>query len=204
MSFRFAVAVFSLIVKAVGGQENLKETFENVGYLVIATMLSMVMHYFFTYVGLYMFLTKTNPFAYLRHILPAQTMAFACASSAATIPVTLKSVKATGIVPDAVARFVVPLGATVNMDGGAIYFPCASIWLAVLNGLDVNASHYILLVIISTIGSVGTAPVPSASLVLIITAYNTVFNTTGTPDGFEFILAIDVSRRRRKLETMDA
>lgn len=77
------------------------------------------------------------------------------------------------------------------MDGGAIYFPCASIWLAILNGLEVNASHYILLVIISTIGSVGTAPVPSASLVLIITAYNTVFNTSGTPDGFEFILAID-------------
>lgn len=154
-------------------------------------MLAMAMHYFFTYVGCYYFFTRTNPFGYLKHILPAQTMAFACASSAATIPVTLKCVKATGIVPDAIGRFVVPLGATVNMDGGAIYFPCASIWLAILNGLEVNASHYILLVIISTIGSVGTAPVPSASLVLIITAYNTVFNTVGTPDGFEFILAID-------------
>mmetsp|Transcript_3948 Transcript_3948/g.7867 ORF Transcript_3948/g.7867 Transcript_3948/m.7867 type:complete len:534 (+) Transcript_3948:72-1673(+) len=184
-------AVFSLIVKAVGGQENLADTFENVGYLVIATILAMIFHYFFTYIGCYMFFTRTNPFTFLRHLIPAQTMAFACASSAATIPMTLKCVKATGIVPDAVGRFVVPLGATVNMDGGAIYFPCASIWLAVLNGLDVNASHYILLVIISTIGSVGTAPVPSASLVLIITAYNTVFNTSGTPDGFEFILAID-------------
>jgi Na+/H+-dicarboxylate symporter len=158
---------------------------------VIATMMAMIMHYFMTYVGFYYFFTKQNPFVYLRNILPAQTMAFACASSAATIPVTLKSVKATGIVPDAIARFVIPLGATVNMDGGAIYFPCASIWLAVLNGIEIEASHYILLVIISTIGSVGTAPVPSASLVLIITAYNTVFNTTGTPDGFEFILAID-------------
>lgn len=77
------------------------------------------------------------------------------------------------------------------MDGGGIYFPCACIWLAVLNGIDVDFSHFILLVIISTIGSAGTAPVPSASLVLIITAYNTVFNTTGTPDGFSFILAID-------------
>jgi len=184
-------AVFSLIVKAVGGQENLADTFENVGYLVIATMLAMLFHYVFTYIGLYMLFTRTNPFTFLRHLIPAQTMAFACASSAATIPMTLKCVKSTGIVPDAVGRFVVPLGATVNMDGGAIYFPCASIWLAVLNGLEVDASHYILLVIISTIGSVGTAPVPSASLVLIITAYNTVFNTSGTPDGFEFILAID-------------
>ena len=177
-------------MEAVGAQENLADTFENVGYLVIATMLSMVFHYFFTYVGCYFLFTRTNPFTYLRHILPAQTMAFACASSAATIPMTLKCVKASGKVPDAVGRFVIPLGATVNMDGGAIYFPCAAIWLAVLNGIEVNASHYILLVIISTIGSVGTAPVPSASLVLIITAYNTVFNTSGTPDGFEYIFAI--------------
>ena len=77
------------------------------------------------------------------------------------------------------------------MDSGAIYFPVSCIWLAVLNGADVTAASYILLVIISTIGSAGTAPVPSASLVLIITAYNTVFNSSGTPDGFSYILAID-------------
>ena len=74
---------------------------------------------------------------------------------------------------------------------GAIYFPCACIWLAVLNGISPDAASYFLLVIIATIGSAGTAPVPSASLVLIITAYNTVFDSTGTPDGFEFIFAID-------------
>ena len=77
------------------------------------------------------------------------------------------------------------------MDGGAIYFPCACIWLAILNGIEPDISSYFLLVIIATIGSAGTAPVPSASLVLIITAYNTVFNATGTPDGFSYILAID-------------
>ena len=77
------------------------------------------------------------------------------------------------------------------MDGGAIYFPCACIWLAILNGIEPDIGSYFLLVIIATIGSAGTAPVPSASLVLIITAYNTVFNTTGTPDGFSYILAID-------------
>lgn len=83
------------------------------------------------------------------------------------------------------------MGATINMDGGAIYFPCACIWLATLNGLEPTFGNYILLIILATIGSAGTAPVPSASLVLIITAYNTVFGTTGTPDGFSFILAID-------------
>lgn len=178
-------------MKAVGGQNDLAGMFENVGYLVVATVLAMVLQFFVVYVGFYAFFTRSNPFTYLKSIVPAQTMAFACASSAATIPVTLKSVKSTGRVPDAIARFVIPLGATVNMDGGAIYFPCACIWLAIMNGISPDIGSYFLLVIISTIGSAGTAPVPSASLVLIITAYNTVFNTTGTPDGFSYILAID-------------
>jgi Na+/H+-dicarboxylate symporter len=184
-------AVLSLIIKAIGSQSDLANSFSNVGYLVVATMIAMAAHFFVVHCGLFFLVTKTSPVPYLRHLVPAQTMAFACASSAATIPMTLKCVQGTGRVPDSVARFVIPLGATVNMDGGAIYFPCACIWLAILNGIEPDAASYVLLVIISTIGSAGTAPVPSASLVLIITAYNTVFNTTGTPEGFSYILAID-------------
>ena len=184
-------AVLSLIIKAIGSQSDLSSAFSNVGYLVVATIGAMLAHFFVVHCGLFFAITKSSPLAFLRHIVPAQTMAFACASSAATIPITLRCVKNTGRVPDAVARFVIPLGATVNMDGGAIYFPCACIWLAILNGIEPDIASYILLVVISTIGSAGTAPVPSASLVLIITAYNTVFNTTGTPEGFSYILAID-------------
>jgi Na+/H+-dicarboxylate symporter len=77
------------------------------------------------------------------------------------------------------------------MDGSAIYFPIACIWLAVLNGEDINAASYILLIILSTVGSAGAAPVPSSGLVLVITAYNTVFGGIGVPTGFEFIVAVD-------------
>jgi len=184
-------AVLSLIANAIGKQDNLAESFANVGYLVCATLIAMLAQVVLVYIGLFGLLTKSNPFTYLRNIVPAQTTAFACSSSAATIPVTLRCVKDTGRVPDAVAKFVIPMGATINMDGGAIYFPCACIWLAVLNGITPTFGNYVLLSILATIGSAGTAPVPSASLVLIITAYNTVFGTTGTPDGFSFILAID-------------
>ncbi len=184
-------AVLSLIIKSVGSQSDLKEAFSNVGFLVVATIIAMIAHYLVVHWGLFAIITKSNPLSYMRHLIPAQTMAFACASSAATIPVTLRCVQNTGCVPDAIGRFVIPLGATVNMDGGAIYFPCACIWLAILNGIEPDIGQYILLVFIATIGSAGTAPVPSASLVLIITAYNTVFNTEGTPEGFSYILAID-------------
>jgi Na+/H+-dicarboxylate symporter len=160
-----AVAVLSLIMKAVGGQEDFTVAFENVGYLIVSFVSAVVAQIFLCYIVLFFVMTKSNPFAYLRYIIPAQTMAFACASSAATIPVTLKSVESTGRVPSAIAGFVIPLGATVNMDGGAIYFPCACIWLAVLNGVEVNIGHLVLLVIIATLGSIGTAPVPVRYLI---------------------------------------
>merc|ERR1712174_76583 len=104
---------------------------------------------------------------------------------------SLNSVKATGVVPKLIGKFVIPFGATVNMDGGAVYFVCACIWLAVLNGEEVTAASFVLLIIIATMGSIGTAPVPSASLVLIIPAYNSVFGGTGQPAGFAYIFAID-------------
>ena len=181
-------AVFSLIANAVGSQDDLSGAFSNVGWLITASLTGFVFHLIITDISLLYFLGRVNPFEYLRHIIPAQTTALACASSAATLPVTLRCVKATGIVPDDIRNFVCPLGATVNMDGSAIYFPCACVWLAYLNGIEPNASHFILLVILSTVGSVGTAPVPSSALVLIITAYNTVFGGSGTPNGFEFIV----------------
>jgi Na+/H+-dicarboxylate symporter len=186
-----SVAVLSLITQAIGGQDNLGGAFANVGYLIAATVIGMLIQVFLVYLGLFGVITKSNPLCYLRFLIPAQTMAFASSSSAVTIPMNLGCVKNTGRVPDAIARFVIPLGATINMDGTAIYFPCACIWLAILNGIEPTVASYILLVILSSIGSVGTAPVPSAGLVMIITAYNTVFNTTGTPNGFSFILAID-------------
>ena len=184
-------AVLSMITAAIGGESDLPNLFKNVGLLVACTLLAFLSHYLITYCGGYYLFTRKNPFAYLQCIVPAQLMAVACSSSAATIPVTIKSVLSTGIVPETIARFVVPLGATVNMDGTAIYFPVACVWLAVYNGISPNVANYILLVIISTFGSMGAAPVPNAGLALIITTYNTVFGTHGTPLGFSFIFAID-------------
>jgi len=184
-------AVMSLITSSIGKQNDLKSMFSNIGLLMASSFVAWGLQVVFIYIGLFALLTKSNPFTYLKHIIPAQLFAFASASSAATIPTSLKAVKSTGVVPDVIGKFVVPFGATVNMDGGAVYFVCACIWLAVLNGEDVNFSSFVLLIIISTLGSIGTAPVPSASLVLIITAYNSVFNSSGMPNGFGYIFAID-------------
>lgn len=184
-------AVLSLIAAAMGKQNDLGLMFSNIGLLMASSCIAWGLQVVFIYMGLFALMTRSNPFTYLKHIIPAQLFAFASASSAATIPTSLNAVKSSGVVPDLIGRFVIPLGATVNMDGGAVYFVCACIWLAVLNGEKVTVASFLLLIIIATIGSIGTAPVPSASLVLIITAYNTVFGGTGTPNGFAYIIAID-------------
>ena len=190
-------AVLSLIANAIGSQDDLSGAFKNVGYLIAANLTGYIAHFIVTDVIIFWFLSGQNPLEYLEFIIPAQMTALACASSAATLPVTLRCVKETGKVPDDIRyvklerlaitvsfgrmplltrvskqcrMFVLPLGATINMDGSAIYFPCACIWLAVLNGIDPSAADFILLIILSTVGSAGAAPVPSSGLVLVITA----------------------------------
>jgi Na+/H+-dicarboxylate symporter len=155
-------AVLSLIANASGKQDDLSGAFSNVGWLIAANLVGFIAHFLITDVAIFAVLAKKNPFEYLKHIIPAQTAALACASSAATLPVTLRCVKNTGVVPDDIRNFVCPLGATINMDGSAIYFPCCCIWLAFLNGIQPNAESYILLIILSTVGSAGAAPVPSS------------------------------------------
>jgi Na+/H+-dicarboxylate symporter len=121
-------AVLSLISAQVGKQDDLLDKFANVGYLILSLLLGLSMHSLLVHFGLWYLVTKTNPIPYLKNMIPAQTMAFACSSSAATLPMTLKCVKSSGRVPDSVARFVLPLGATVNMDGTTIYFTTCCVW----------------------------------------------------------------------------
>jgi Na+/H+-dicarboxylate symporter len=184
-------AVTSLIASGIGEQDNLVQMFSNIGLLMASSFVAWSFQIFFVYIGLFALLTRSNPFTYLKHIIPAQLFAFASASSAATIPTSLQAVKSTGVVPDLIGRFVVPFGATMNMDGGSVYFVSSCVWLAVLNGEEVNLASFALLIIIATMGSIGSAPVPSSGLVLIITAYNTVFGGAGAPHGFAYIIAID-------------
>ena len=193
---------------------------EQLGYLVAALCTGLIMQVVFVYFGLYIFFVRKNPLKFLKTMVPAQCLAFASASSAATLPVTIDCAVGAGS-SDGVARFCIPLGATVNMDGGAIYIICASVWLAYNNGIVPTAGDYILLVICATFGSMGTvsrdllcfswytllmyknlhpllpllqAPVPSAVIILILTSYATTFGSPpggGEPNGLAYLFAID-------------
>lgn len=98
---------------------------------------------------------------------PAWITAWGTASSAATLPVTIRCVLERGV-PVTITKFAVPLGCLINMDGTAIYFPIVVVFLAATQGITLNAADYIIVVLLSTLASIGTTPIPSSSLVLTV------------------------------------
>lgn len=110
-------AIISLIANAIGQQDDIWQVFKQLGYLVAATCIGFALQVVIVYICLYYMMVRSNPFTYLKKLIPDQMMAFASASSAATIPVSIDCATSSGSVPDGVARFCIPLGATINMDG---------------------------------------------------------------------------------------
>ncbi|KAJ4364280.1 hypothetical protein N0V95_000791 [Ascochyta clinopodiicola] len=139
----------------------------NLGILIGGTLCGMVLHLFILIPIIFFAMTKKNPYTLWMRCSPAWITAWGTASSAATMPVTLRCVLAQGV-PVTVSKFVIPLGTLVNMDGTAIYFPIVVVFLAATQGITLNAADYIIVVLLSTLASIGTTPIPSSSLVLVV------------------------------------
>eukprot|EP00804_Cyclotella_cryptica_P007304 CCRYP_002543-RB/>CCRYP_002543-RB protein AED:0.06 eAED:0.06 QI:169/1/1/1/0/0/2/396/529 len=142
--------ILSMIAKAIGGQSNMNETLETLGWLLISVLVACLAQVLIVYCGLYYYFLRSNPFKYFYYIIEAMTLAFGSASSAATLPLTIENAINSGKVAPGVARFVLPLGATINMDGMSIYTVCACVALAYLNGITPTAANYIVLAVSAT------------------------------------------------------
>ena len=119
---------------------------------------------------------------------PALMTALSTASSSATLPVTLESVEKRAGVSNRVSSFVLPLGATVNMDGTALYECVAAMFIAQAYGIDLSYSQQFFIVIVALLTSIGVAGVPSASLVAIVI----ILKSVGVPmEGLAIILVVD-------------
>ena len=109
-----------------------------------------------------------------RKISPAQLMAFSTSSSAATLPVTMECVeKEIGVKPE-IASFVLPIGATVNMDGTSLYQAVAVIYLAQIHLIDLTISDQLIIVLTATLASIGSAAVPGAGLLMLMVVLSSV------------------------------
>lgn len=132
--------------------------------------------------------TGRNPNFFLKGILPAQLVAFSTSSSAATLPVTMDRVHNHLGVREEVSSFVLPIGATINMDGTAVYQAIAAVFIAQTFGLDLSLGAQLGIIITATLASIGAAAVPSAGIIVLVI----VLAQAGIPEaGLALIFAVD-------------
>jgi Na+/H+-dicarboxylate symporter len=111
---------------------------------------------------------------FMKAISPAQLLAFSTSSSAATLPVTIECVQDNLKVPDKISSFVLPIGATVNMDGTSLYISVAIVFLAQFHLIDLNAAQQLTIVLTATMASIGASAVPSSGLIMMIMVLQSV------------------------------
>ena len=155
---------------------------------VLMVLAVLIIHATLTLPAVLAFFGKINPYKYLLAIREAPIMAFSTASSAATLPVSMRIVEEVGGVEKKTASFVLPLGATVSMDGTAAYLTIAVLYIAHLAGVDLSFGEQIVLGITVVALSVGVAALPSASLVMMVV----ILNQIGLPTEYiAVIVAVD-------------
>ena len=132
--------------------------------------------------------TKVKYLDFFKALQPAQLLAFSTSSSSATLPVTMKQVEEEIGVSEEISSFVLPLGATINMDGTSLYQGVAAVFIAQAMGFDLNLSQQLMIVMTATLASIGTAGVPGAGIIMLII----VLESIGVPSaGIALILAPD-------------
>lgn len=179
---RFGTAV------AHGGMAAFWDQLSAVGYYMVVVLLGLGIHGFVVLPLLLWFTTGRNPFRFLRGMAPALLTAFSTASSSATLPITLETVEHGNGVDPRVANFVIPLGATVNMNGTALYEAVAVVFIAQALGIDLSFGQMLLVVITAALSAIGAAGIPEAGLVTMVI----VLRAVDLPlTGVELILAVD-------------
>lgn len=139
---------------------------QSLGTLAIALYLACAIHIVITYGGIIKGLLRLPLLPFYRGVTDAQAVAYSTSSSSATLPVTIACAEENLGIDKAVAGSVLPLGATINMDGTAIYIGMVALFGAQALGIDVSLSQYVLVALMATLVSIGAAGIPSAGLVL--------------------------------------
>ena len=180
------IGVFALIAGVVAshGIEVLLPLAGVIGVIYLASITHMLL----VYGGLLAVLARLSPLRFFKGAAPALAVAFSTSSSAGTLPVSIECARKNLGVSQGVAGFVLPVGATINMDGTAIYQGVLALFIAQAFGVDLNAGQYLMIILTATLASVGTAGVPGAGLIML----GLVLTSVGLPlEGVALIAGID-------------
>uniref|UniRef100_A6VWJ9 Sodium:dicarboxylate symporter n=2 Tax=Marinomonas TaxID=28253 RepID=A6VWJ9_MARMS len=156
--------------------------------VVAVVYLGSIIHVVVFYSGLISLLGRLNPIPYLKGIATPAAVAFTTTSSSGTLPASIKAAQEELGVSKGISSFVLPLGATINMDGTALYQGVCALFIAQAFGVDLEVSDYIVIIATSTLASIGTAGVPGAGMIML----SLVLTTVGLPiEGLAIIAGID-------------
>ena len=183
-------AVFALLANVVvsSGDPELLYALLFYSGVVVSGLLLMVCFYLI----LVTVITKRNPFWFLKQISPAQLLAFSTSSSAATLPVTMERVEEHLGVDKEVSSFVLPVGATINMDGTSLYQAVAAVFIAQALDFDLTFSDQLMIVLTALLASIGSAAVPGAGMVMLVIVLESVgFPADKLAIGLALIFAVD-------------
>ena len=174
------------------GQAQIKGSFgeelSRTGWYFLTVLIGLSLHVFIILPLIYWLFTRKNPYRFIYQMSQPLLTAFSTASSSATLPVTMESaIDQAGISPRSV-KFVLPLGATINMDGTALYEAVAAIFIAQVIGFDLSLTAQLTIAVTATLAAIGAAGIPEAGLVTMII----VLNAVGLPvEYIALILSVD-------------
>lgn len=193
--------IIFLIIGQVIGIQDLLSTVKGLGLYMLTIISGLVIHLFLTLMLMYFIICRKNPLVYMQGLFQAFFMALGTASSSATLPVTFKCLEEKLGIDARVTRFVLPIGATVNMDGTALYEAVACIFIAQVNEYALSVGQLVTISVTATLAAIGAASVPSAGLVTMIM----VLTSVGLPtDDIALIFAVDwmLDRLRTSINVM--
>jgi Na+/H+-dicarboxylate symporter len=186
------IGVFALIA-IVFGQQGAK-AFGPLGMVTLAVYLALIVHLVVTYGGL-LAINRLSFFRFLGGAKEAMVTAFVTRSSSGTLPVTMQNTEVNLGVPRSISSFTLPLGATINMDGTAIYQGVCALFVAFAIGRDLTFAQQMMVILTATLASIGTAGVPGAGAIMLLMVLNAVGMpvTEGSPVAMAYamILGID-------------
>jgi proton glutamate symport protein len=185
------MAVFSLLTAVIVTTNDVNILFALIKYAGVVVMGLLLMIFF--YVLIISLYVKKSPIWFLKEIAPAQLLAFSTSSSAATLPVTMERVEEHLGVDKEVSSFVLPVGATINMDGTSLYQAVAAVFiLQVLWPEGLSFSNQLIIVLTALLASIGSAAIPGAGMVMLVIVLDAIgFPKDMLPIGLALIFAVD-------------
>ena len=183
-------AVFALLANVVvsSNDPDLLVALLKYAFTVVGGLLLMIVFYMI----LVSLITKKNPFWFLKKLSPAQLLAFSTSSSAATLPLTMERVEEHIGVDKEVSSFVLPVGATINMDGTSLYQAVAAVFIAQALSFDLSFSDQLMIILTALLASIGSAAVPGAGMVMLVIVLESIgFPAEKLAIGLALIFAVD-------------